>query len=262
MKLAITIVICSFFAAQSAVATFAQTKPQPAKAPEAGAAKAAAAEPTVDQILDNYVQAIGGREAMEKLSSRVIKGTFEISSMGLKGEIEFYAKAPNKLLTVQNIPGIGVIRDGYDGQTAWSENPMTGLREKSGAELAAVVRTSDFHGALRIRQRYSKLELKGKEKAGDRETWVILATPAEGAPMKMYYDAQTGLMARTDTEAESPQGKISIQTTLEDYRDVDGVKLPFLTRQETSIANVVITMTEAKSNVTIDDAKFKKPAGQ
>lgn len=218
--------------------------------------------PTVDQILDKYVQAIGGREALEKITSWVIKQTLEISAMGLKAESETYAKAPNKTLTILNISGIGVIREGYDGQTAWSEDPMTGLREKSGVELAATVREADFHGALKIRQRYSKLELKGKEKVGDRETWVILATPAEGAPVKMYYDAQTGLLARTDTEEESPEGKFSVQTTVEDYREVDGVKLPFTSRGKTPIANMVIKTFEVKSNVAIDDAKFKKPAGQ
>jgi len=104
--------------------------------------------------------------------------------------------------------------------------------------------------------------LKGKEKIGDREAWIILATLAGGTPLKMYYDTQTGLHVRTDAEVDNPGGKVSIQTMLEDYRDVDGVKLPFTTNQETPMSKAIIKVTEVKSNVTIDDARFKKPSGQ
>jgi len=262
MKLVMTIVICALLFAALNGAAFAQEKPQPAKAPEAATAKAAPAEPTVDQIMDKYEQAIGGRQAVEKVTSRVTKGEFEASSMGLKGELEIYAKAPNKTLTIQNVSGIGEIKEGYDGKIAWSQNPMMGLREKSGAELAVVVRTSDIHAAIKIRQLYPKLELKGKEKVGDHETYVILATAAEGAPVKMYFDTQTGLIARTSTELETPQGQIHVETTADDYREVDGVKMAFTARQETPMGSVVIKLTEVKHNVAIDDAKFSKPSGQ
>jgi hypothetical protein len=139
---------------------------------------------------------------------------------------------------------------------------MMGLREKSGPELAAVLRNADIHAAIKTRQLYSKLELKGNEKVGDRETYVILATPAEGAPVKMYFDTQTGLIARTATELETPQGQFHVEVTLDDYREVDGVKIPFTARQETSMGSAVIKLTEVKHNVAIDDAKFNKPSGQ
>jgi len=262
MKLVMTIVIYALLFAAPAGAALAQEKPQTAKAPEANTAKATAADPTVDQILDKYVQAIGGRQAVEKITSRVTKGTFEVTTMGMKGDLEIYVKAPNKILTIQNLSGVGEIRDGYDGKIAWSQNPMMGLREKSGPELAAVVRESDIHSSIKIRQIYSKLELKGKEKVGDRETYLVLATPAEGAPVKVYYDAQTGLIARTDVELETPQGKFQIQTTLDDYREVDGVKMPFTRRQESSMGSAVIKWTEVKHNVAIDDTMFNKPSGK
>src|SRR5262249_60032311 len=136
MKCVMTIVIYALLFAGPTGAASAQEKPKPAEAPEANTAKATAAESTVDQILDKYVQAIGGRQAVEKITSRVAKGTFEVSAMGQKGEIELYVKAPNKTLRVQNLSGVGEILDGFDGKIAWSQNPMMGLREKDGAELA------------------------------------------------------------------------------------------------------------------------------
>jgi erythromycin esterase len=239
----------------------AQEKPQPAKAPEA-AAKTTFAEPTVDQILDKYEQAIGGRQAVEKITSRVTKGTFESPAMGLKGEVEIYDKAPNKSLTIQNLTGFGEVREGYDGKIAWSQDPMTGLREMSGSELAETAREADIHAVIKTRQLYSKLELKGKEKIGDRETYVILATPAEGAPVTMYFDAQTGLLAREDKDLNTPEGDLHVKATMEDYREVDGVKIAFTTRQETPMGSIVIKLTEVKHNLAIDDAKFNKPSGQ
>ena len=261
MKFAITVLIYALLFAAPTVSAFAQEKPQPAKAPEA-AAKTTTVEPTVDQILDKYVQSLGGRQAVEKITSRVTKGTFEVSTMGLKGEIEIYAKAPNKSLRIQNLSGVGQILDGYDGKIGWSQNPMTGLREKSGEELAAIARASDIHASLKTRELYSKLESKGKEKVGNRETYVILATPATGAPVKMYFDTQTGLIARTDTDLDTPQGQFHVETTVEDYREVDGVKIAFTMRQESSMGSAVIKLTEVRHNVAIDDAKFNKPSGQ
>lgn len=261
MKLAMTIIICALLFAAPTGATIAQEKQQPAKAPEA-AAKTTTAEPTVDQLLDKFVQAIGGRHAVEKITSRVATGTFEVSTMGLKGEIEIYVKAPNKTLRIQRLSGVGEILDGYDGKIGWSQNPMVGLREKSGAELAAIARSSDLHAPIKTRQLYSKLEFKGKEKVGNRETYIILATPAEGAPVKMYFDTQTGLMARTDTDLETPEGRVHVETTTDDYREVDGVKIAFTLRQESSVGSAVIKLTEVKHNVAIDDAKFNKPSGQ
>lgn len=259
MKLTIEIAIYVLLALHSTCNVFAQA---PRKAVETTAVKPTAAEPTVDQILERHIEAVGGKAALEKISSRVTKGAFEVSGQGLKGEIEIYAKAPNKLLTIQNITGLGLIQDGYDGKTAWSQNPMTGLREKSGAELAMILRAADFYATLNTKRNYSKLEMKGKEKVGGRETWVVLATPAEGAPVKMYYDAQTGLLAKTDAEFESPEGKFPVESIVEDYREVDGVKLPFTLRQGSAVASTVVKFAEVKSNVPIEDAKFTKPAAK
>ena len=108
----------------------------------------------------------------------------------------------------------------------WDSNPMTGLRELSGVELAQFKRDSDFHQELNLKKHYAKMEVKGKEKVGSYETYLIEATPAEGSPEKFYFDVNTGLLVRHDAEAETPQGKTLLQTYLEDYKVVDGVKIP------------------------------------
>lgn len=218
--------------------------------------------PTVDQIIEKHVQALGGKAAIEKITSRTVKGTIDIPAMGISGTTQSYAKAPNKFGVTSSISGIGDFLQGFDGTTAWEQNPMAGFRVLSGAELALIKRDAEFHGDLKFKQLYPKAVVKGKQKLGDRDVYLIEATPAEGGPEQLYYDVQTGLLARRDFVLDSPQGQIPTETYMEDYKDVDGVKVPFTIRQNNSAVSFTIKVTEVKHNVPVDDAKFNKPSGQ
>ncbi|HKY04435.1 MAG TPA: hypothetical protein VJQ56_06080 [Blastocatellia bacterium] len=242
----------------------AQATAQPPASPAGQTAdKPATAQnaPTTDQILDKYVQAVGGKAAIEKATSRVAKGTIEIPAAGLKGPIEIYSKAPDKSLFMLTIPGYGVTQVGYDGKTGWSQDPSTGMRDLSGDELATLKRDADFYGTLKIKETF-KAKYLGKEKVSGRDTHVLELTPATGSPEKRYFDTETGLLSRIDVETDSPIGKIAVQVYLEDYREVDGVKMPFTVRRTSSAGDFTMKYDEVKNNVPIDDAKFAKPAGQ
>ena len=223
---------------------------------------AEAAVPSVDKVLENYVTALGGKAAIEKLTSRTAKGTFELPAMGASGTFEMFAKAPNKTGMRIEIAGVGEILNRFDGAKGWSQDPMTGLRELSGVELAATKLDAEFHKDIKMKELYKQLVVKGTEKVGGGEAYVVEATPAEGAPEKYYFDTKTGLLVRHDTERESPQGKMAIESTFEDYRAVDGVQVVHTIKQSTPAYALVIKMTEVKHNVAVDDAKFAKPAGQ
>ncbi|MDX2034735.1 MAG: hypothetical protein SF339_28940 [Blastocatellia bacterium] len=258
------IALISIFALLAILPAAAQDKPKADAAKEGAKAEAkpAAAAPTVDEILTRFVKASGGKEAIEKVSSRAAKGSFEIEAMNMTGTIEMYAKAPNKNAMVIELPGLGKIYGVYDGVKGYSTDPMSGVRELSGTELAAMKRQSDFYRDLNLKQHFPKIVVKGKEKVGAAETYVLEATPAEGAPEKWYFDVATGLMVRQDGEEDSPQGKMTYEAYMEDYRDVDGIKTPFTIRRVTPAFAMSIKLTEIKQNVTIDDTKFNKPSGQ
>lgn len=223
--------------------------------------KPAASAPTVDEILDKYVKAIGGKEAIEKVTSRVGKGTFELPSFGANGSIETYAKAPNKTAMTIDIGGFGKVESVFDGTKGWSADPQSGLRELSGTELAMTKRDADLYRSLKLKSQYTKIEVTGKEKVGDSEAYVVTGTPAEGKPEKMYFDVNSGLLTRMDIEAETPQGAMAFQVFLQDYKAVDGVKVPFTLRRESEAFGMVIKYTEVKHNVAVEDAKFNKPSG-
>jgi outer membrane lipoprotein-sorting protein len=224
--------------------------------------KPASAMPTVDQILDKYVQALGGKAALEKITSTTSKGTFEIPTFGASGSAEMWEKAPNKAALKLDIPGFGVVQEGFNGTVAWSQDPQSGLREKTGAELEATKIDADFYKPLKLKQLYPKITVKGKDKIGDKDAYVLEATPAQGSTETWYFDATSGLLARLDIERESPQGKISVQVFQEDYKDVDGIKVPHTVRQVSSAFTLNIKLDEVKHNVALDDAKFNKPAAQ
>ena len=228
-------------------AAVAQTTPQ-------------AALPSVDQILDKYVQALGGKAALEKLTSEVAKGTFEMDQMPGPAAEEIYGKAPNKQCMVTDSPGFGQFRRGFNGAAGWEHNPQTGLRDITGPELAAMKRDADFYWAIKLKELYPKMTVKEKESVNGHDAYVIEATPPDGAAETMYFDADSGLLVRTEREGEGPNGKVTIDTTFSDYREVDGVRLPFVMHISLGDFAFVIKLSEVKHNVPIDDAKFDKPA--
>jgi zinc protease len=225
-------------------------------------AKPAAAMPTVDQILDKYLQALGGKASLEKFTSTASKGTFEIPTFGASGTAEVWEKAPNKTALRLDIPGFGIVQEGFNGTVAWSQDPQSGLREKTGLELAATKLDAEYYRPIKLKQLYPKITVKGKDKVGDKDAYTLEATPAEGPAETWYFDATTGLLARIDAERESPQGKASVQVFQEDYKDVDGVKVPFSMRIVSSAFTIIIKFDEVKHNVAIDETKFNKPVAQ
>jgi len=222
---------------------------------------ASAATPSVDQILDSYVKAIGGEAAWHKITSRIAKGTIEIPAMSLSGTVESHEKAPSSMLVVVNIAG-ATFQRGCDGTTAWSDDPRNGLRTETGAEAADSLRQSDFYHQVNMRKYYSKWNVTGTEKIGDQDTYAVEATSTAGDVDKMYFDTKTGLMARAITTVHTPEGAAVIQTDLSDYHDIDGIKLPFSVHQSSAQSDYTIKFTDVQQNVQLADSQFAKPAAE
>ncbi|HXO44380.1 MAG TPA: hypothetical protein VN846_02820 [Candidatus Cybelea sp.] len=245
-----------------AAAVSAQTARQADVPSGARTAAKPAAIPTADQILDRYVKAVGGRDAWLKFTSRVTTGTIEVPSMNLSGMVLIHEKAPDRLLATVIING-AAFRQGFNGTLGWTDDPQDGLREQSGAELAEARRDADFYHPLDLRKLYTKFTVSGAEKIGDRDTYVLEATVPEGSePTKMYFDAETGLLVRAVSQHHGPDGVTQYREDFEDYREVDGIKVPFTSRQTNGDTTYTMTIGEIRHNVELDDSEFAKPAVQ
>lgn len=212
--------------------------------------------PTVKEILDRYVKAVGGRENIQKIKSRTSSGTVELSPMNLKGTFESAAAPEAKSFVKMTIAGIGDLIEGTDGKTAWAINPIQGSREKAGAELAQAKLTNDFYRDLKLMKLFPKMELKGVEKLTGSDAYVISAL-AEGVPAETwYFDVKTGLLVRSDLSAVAPEGTQPMSSYYEDYRSVDGVNIPFRIRTQTPGFVITLTTTVVKHGAAVDDSKF------
>lgn len=255
MKKLVTLIMFCALLAFSAAPFAGQQKPAPAQASSSNATT-----PTADQIIDNYVAAIGGKAAIEKITSRVSKGTAEVVGLAEKGTVEVYEKAPDKICTILKVPGVGARAWGFNGTMGWAFNPESGkIEERTGKDLVAAKTEADFYQPLKLREHYSKLSVKGVEKIqyreGPRETYVIEATNPSGEVEKLYFDTTSALLIRHDTWED----KLPIREFLLDYTEVDGVKVPFTSRQAEGRNILILRFTEVKQNVAIDEARFNKP---
>ena len=251
------IVITFLFISVLSISTAAQ-KPDSSK--PAGPKPAATPKlPDAKEIVERYVKATGGRDAFRKLTSSYQKAEILISPMGVRGIIETFHRSDDRLFIKNSLAGIGDILMGYDGQKAWSLNPIQGNRVLEGKELLQTKRMAMFDKAAAFDKLYTSLKTRGVDKIGDRRTYVVVAS-SEGMPDEIYYfDAETGLLLRSDTIVVSPEGDQPTTTYLEDHRDVEGTKIPFKSRVKANAFEVTSTITEMKYNVPIDDAKFTQP---
>ena len=242
-------------------------KPTPVSVPAVGQnlwaasspSPAPEAPPTVKQILDRYVQAVGGADALMKITSRTVKGS-RIGADGVLVPEEVYQKAPDKLLTVTSYPNV-VFSNGYNGTAGWGHSSRDGATPLPDQLLAQLKRDAVFYKELKTQEIYSSLTLLGKASVRDADAYVIQATPADGPAEKLFFDVRTGLLVRRYTESDTPVGKLPLQVDYEDFREVDGIKQPFLIHWSFPGRVWGRKIDEIKQNVPLDDAKFNPGGG-
>jgi len=208
----------------------------------------------VDQLLDKYVSALGGTQAIQKISSRLGKGTIALGAN--KFPFEVFEKAPNKRMSVMHLPN-GDSITAFDG---WLAVPGQSLRDMSGAELEAARLDADFYFPLRVKQLFSEFRAGESEKIGDRDATSLVGIKEGEPPLKLYFDLQSGFLVRLLRYAESPLGRVPTQIDYADYREVNGVRTPFRWTISRPGGRFTIQLENVQQNVPIDDARFARPA--
>jgi len=210
---------------------------------------------TVDDVLDRYVKALGGREAIQRVTSQVAKGTITIPN-GPRMQFQSMAAAPNKTLFVVEAPA-GIFKEGFNGSTGWVKN-QNGINDMSGAGLERTRQHADFYRSLNLKEHYASLKLVGKTLIGTSDVYQLRGENPSGAET-MYFDSRTGLLVRWVIEEKTPFGPVPGAIDYEDYRDLGGVKVPFLVKRIQAGNIVIQKYDEVNQNVKVDPTQFEKP---
>ena len=211
--------------------------------------------PSHTAVLSRYIEALGGETALRAIRSRITEGQFD-NGRGLETRFRTYDQAPNKRTT---IIGTAAIEDaagsgrGYDGAAGWDKNFIgTGRRALAGSELAAVAREADLLRPLHLLD-----DCQSPRVESDAQHDVVICQTASGTRTRLHFDRQTGLLAQQETDIGNGR---STRLTFEDYRLVDGVRLPFRTRIVLPGAAVSYTTESVRHNVSIDERVFQTPS--
>ena len=214
---------------------------------------------TADDVIQKYVTAMGGADAIRKITSRVEKGSILVGDS--KTQIEVFTKAPNKRVTVTK-SGNSDSFTAFDGTAGWMGSTGRPAREMSPAESGASALDAEFAIALRLKELFPQIRRASPEQIGSAMCDVLIGTGPGRPPVRLYFDQKSGLLVRMVRYAETPVGRNPTQIDYADYRDADGVKIPFRWTLSRVNGRFTIQIADVKSNVPLDDAKFAKPVGE
>lgn len=220
--------------------------------------------PSADQILDKYIQAVGGAQKLAALKSYVGKGTFDgYDTNHLKVPMEVYAKAPGQLTQIMHIQ-IGDSTTVFDGREGWIasvDRPIRLLPDLPGYEQDAAKLDADLAIPVNIKQALTQWKSGyPMTSIDDKDVQVIEGRGAGGTRFKLYFDAESGLLARVVRYEPTVVGILPSQIDYSDYREVAGVKIPFKWVVTWTNGQSHNAFTEVQANVPIDASRFAKPA--
>ena len=211
---------------------------------------------TAEQVIADYVKAIGGKANIEKLKDITVTSNATIQGMPLtivqqqKGNDKFAVQ-----VMMNNNPLQRVIINGDKGKM---EAPMQGVnKEMTKEELAAQKLEANLFPALQYEKLGIKTKLTGMEKVDGKDAYIVEVELPNGQKTLQYYDKNSGLRLKEVNNLQSPQGVITQTKNYSNYKEVNGVKFPYMT--ETSVGPQVIKaeVQNIEVNKNLSDDTFK-----
>jgi len=221
--------------------------------------------PSANQILDKYIDALGGAQRLSRLTSFIATGTsLGYEGLGGGGSFQILAKAPDQRvvqIVFKDHPERGDSIRVFNGRNGWVKSPRGLLTEYelTGSELDGLRLDALMAFPGQIKQNLNNLRAGNPDDINGKEVQVVQGTSAKGILVTMYFDKQSGLLVRMIRYSRSPVGRIPTQSDYADYRDVGGIKFPFQYTYSWLDGKDAFKLTDVKTNVAIDAAKFNKP---
>jgi carboxyl-terminal processing protease len=203
--------------------------------------------PQADMVMERYINAVGGREALQRLKSRVSVGVCTYPFQGLSGKVVIYEEAPDKRSMQIEIPNLGMTKIVFDGKRGWTQNSLMGFYEYKGPVLSVFQREFDFYKITKYRELYSEIIYKGSFDSSEGKVEVLEVAATDGSRDELHFDAKTGLLVYGGGEK------------LSDYRQVGEVRVPFLQTIIVGGIEIKIQLQQVNHNVPISEDAFAEP---
>jgi hypothetical protein len=226
---------------------------------------AAPDQPSADPILNKYIQAIGGAQRLAGLTSLVATGTaLGYEGLGGGGQVQIFAKAPDQRTTMiqfKDHPERGDSVRAFNGKAGWIKTPRALLKEyeQTGSELDGTRLDAQLSFPGQIKQVLTNLHAGFPDSINGHDVDVVQGSGPGGLLATLYFDKQSGLLVRLVRLSRSPIGRVPTQVDYSDYRDVGGIKFPFQYTFSWLDGKDAFKLSDVKTNVPIDAAKFEKP---
>lgn len=205
-----------------------------------------------------YVEAVGGRAAMEQYEFSTASGSFALPAQGINGDLTVMAMAPNNLAIRVNIPGIGIIRSGFNGEVGWNINPAVGPMLLEGNMLNQMRQQADYLGPLNLHMYVDSADVVAEEDFEGRPCQKVRLVTKWGEEYFEFYDVETGLLAGNIRTQEGPMGALEATTVVSDYQDFGGLLVPTRTTQRVMGMEQIFTISDVNYE-PIDPAVFELP---
>lgn len=210
---------------------------------------------TVDEVVAKYVQAMGGAEALGKAHTRVLKGTVTTRDLVTSPFTTQETASGNYRIQVDQKQG-PIVRV-WDGKAAWVQ-AFGQTRDLESIQADQVHRLADFNLPTEMQQRYTSLQVGRYGNIDGTPTIGLTARVNADVVEQLQFNRDTGLLMRRTIQTRTPFGPLPEQVDYSDYRDVSGVKVPFLVRWATWNQVTTEKLSEAQINAPVDDSAFQK----
>jgi zinc protease len=238
--------------------------PGGARAADGGAAPGLAEAPlakpprTAADVVADVAKALGSDAAWKAHKNVRMKLDMTFQGMGISGSGERFATKDDKALVVTDLPGMGTIREGSNGKIMWSQDPINGARQLTGAEAEQARIEAVWNAELRTSELYKSVELAQSAPPGQE---CLVMTPSLAPAVTNCYDAKTHLQVSQKGTRSTPQGDTPFSSTLKDWREVSGLKMPFSVDTQAGPITFTAKMSDVRFDQPMDEKMFEPPGG-
>jgi len=238
----------------------ASTEPSTAQGGEGEAADEASL-PAAEEVLASAVQAVGGKDKLDAIESYYSESIMEVPAQKLKATTKVWWQSGN-FYSETDMPGVGVTKVWRNAEGTWSEDPINGKREITGAEARQMAWSNSLFLPADWQNYFSEAETVERRAPQDADAELIdvVLTSADGDELKLSFDAQTGLMREQHFTQESPMGEMPVHIQMEDYEEYGGFKTPTKQVMKMAVIEATTSVTKFEPNAQIDPSRFDPEA--